>query len=184
MGGKGQGMADAESPPLDVGEVAAPRRKGGKRKLLFIILPILLLAGGGAALYATGMLDSLMGGGGGEGEHPAEVAEVHHEAPAPGIFFDLPDLLVNLSGTDRQVHYLKLSLSLELDSQADVAQIQRMMPRIVDGFQAFLRELRLEDLRGSAGLYRVREELLRRITLIVRPTPIRDLLLREMLVQR
>ena len=40
-------------------------------------------------------------------------------------------------------------------------RIEAVMPRIVDNFQIYLRELRLEDLRGSAGIYRLREELLR-----------------------
>ena len=37
------------------------------------------------------------------------------------------------------------------------------MPRIVDKFQIYLRGVRVEDLRGSDGMHRLREELLLRV---------------------
>ncbi len=160
-------------------ELPGERRRAfsGKRMVLLIVLPLLIISGGGAALYVTGLVDMLFAEAPVEDTGPSEPV-------GPGVFFDMPDMLVNLSTTERQPHFLKLSLSLELNGPQDVAQLQQMMPRIIDGFQAYLRELRLEDLRGSAGLHRIREELLRRVTTIAQPIQVRDLLLREMLVQR
>jgi flagellar FliL protein len=57
------------------------------------------------------------------------------------------------------------------------------MPRIIDNFQVYLRELRLDDLRGSAGIYRLREELLMRVNTAAQPVHVKDVLFREMLVQ-
>jgi len=57
------------------------------------------------------------------------------------------------------------------------------MPRIVDQFQSYLRELRVDDLRGSAGVMRLKEELLRRINVAAAPYPVKDVLLKEMIVQ-
>ncbi len=58
-----------------------------------------------------------------------------------------------------------------------------MMPRIIDNFQVYLRELRVEDLKGSAGMYRLREEMLIRVSAAVAPAKINDVLFKEMLVQ-
>ena len=90
---------------------------------------------------------------------------------------------MNLSSNGRKASYLKMSVSLELASQLDVARVQAVMPRIIDNFQVYLRELRVEDLKGSAGLYRLREELLRRVNAAAAPAKITDVLFKEMLVQ-
>ena len=163
-----------------------PRRKfSGKRLVLFILLPVLILVGGGVALMMSGLLDSLLGGGEEEMEETVAEGEEAHGEPAdgPGYFYDLPVMTVNLDTGERRQSFLSLSISLELDSFADTNAIQQVMPRIIDNFQIYLRELRLEDLRGSAGLYRLREELLRRVNHAVQPGHVRDVLFREMLVQ-
>ncbi|MFX9073467.1 flagellar basal body-associated FliL family protein, partial [Acinetobacter baumannii] len=60
---------------------------------------------------------------------------------------------------------------------------QQTLPRIIDNFQVYLRELRLDDLKGSAGMYRLREELLLRVNMAAQPVKIKDVLFKEMLVQ-
>lgn len=147
-----------------------PRRKfSGKKLVLFVILPLLLLIGGGTGVYFSGLLDG--------SDHAGSPAE-------PGVFFTLPDLLVNLNspGGHRQ-NFLKISVSIELSRQEDVAELEKVLPRIIDNFQIYLRELRLDDLRGSAGIYRLREELLMRISAAAAPVKVHDVLFREMLVQ-
>jgi flagellar FliL protein len=64
-----------------------------------------------------------------------------------------------------------------------VAQIQPLMPRVMDAFQSYLRELRPTDLDGSAGLYRLKEELTRRVNASVSPNCITALLFKEIVVQ-
>lgn len=158
-----------------------PKRSGGLKKILKIVLPLIVLGGAGIWLFASGMLDSLMGV---EDELETPRVEVEQRAgPTPGFFYELPDMVVNLNSGNRRQNFLKLSVSLELDSEQDVAAIERVLPRIVDNFQIYLRELRMEDLRGSAGLYRLREELLRRVSAAAAPAEIRDVLFREMLIQ-
>jgi flagellar protein FliL len=151
---------------------------GGKKKLIMIVggaVALLLVAGSG--LYFTGMLDSLLGR-----KHEAAAAEA--PPPKPLVFFDLPDFLVNLnSGGTKKASFLKLSVSLELEKQEDTARLQAVMPRIVDNFQIYLRELRIDDLRGSGGIYRLREELLARVNAAVAPVKVNDVLFKEMLVQ-
>jgi flagellar FliL protein len=149
---------------------------GGRKKLIIIAggaLILLLALGGGA--YFFGLLDRFIG-------HKAPVVEAV-QPPKPAVFFDLPDLLVNLNGAGRKASFLKLSVSLELDKQEDVPRLQSVLPRIIDNFQVYLRELRVEDLRGSGGIYRLREELLTRVNAAATPVKVTDVLFKEMLVQ-
>jgi len=78
---------------------------------------------------------------------------------------------------------LKIRVSLELSNADDIPRIQSVMPRIMDNFQVYLRELRIEDLKGSVGMYRLREELLARVNAAVAPAKVRDVLFKEMLIQ-
>lgn len=160
-------------------QVEVTRKSGlsGKKLVLFILLPLLLLGGGGGAAYVTGALDGLLG------KAAEEEAVAAEPAPVPSAFYDLPELLVNLSNEGRRVSYLKLSISLELPGEAAIARIEAVMPRIVDNFQVYLRELRTEDLQGSSGMQRLREELLTRVNLAAHPVVVRDVLFRQMLVQ-
>ncbi|HVA12244.1 MAG TPA: flagellar basal body-associated FliL family protein [Stellaceae bacterium] len=167
---------EIEAVPQAEGEADA-KKGGGKKKLIMIVGGVVgLLLVAGAGLYFTGMLDSVLG------HKKAVVAEA--PPPKPLVFFDLPDFLVNLnSGGTKKASFLKLSVSLELQKQEDTARLQAVMPRIVDNFQIYLRELRVDDLRGSGGIYRLREELLARVNAAVAPVKVNDVLFKEMLVQ-
>lgn len=175
-------VADVAEEEIDLDIDSEPYKKklSGKKIVLYIVLPILFLGGGGAGVLLSGVLD-------GGHEEPAAVS---HSAQAEGptvpaktVFFDLPELLVNLNSTGRRPNFLKMKVSLELASEMDASRVRELSPRIIDNFQVYLRELRVEDLRGSAGIYRLREELLARVNSAVRPTKVRDVLFRDMLVQ-
>jgi flagellar FliL protein len=102
----------------------------------------------------------------------------------PAIFVDMPEVLVNLSsGGSERTQYLKVKVVLELPDQALAAQIQPVMPRLMDTFQTYLRELRPTDLDGSAGLYRLKEELTRRVNAAIAPSRINAVLFKEIVVQ-
>jgi len=173
-------MAD-QAVTQDLGDVeieATPRGGlNGKKLVLFIILPLLLLLGGLAGAYFAGLLDPLLG------KHEEPVVEEHAPVVPQTVFFDLPQMLVNLNTGGKKNNYLKIAISLELSSQEDSVALQNLLPRVVDNFQVYLRELRVEDLRGSAGVQRLREELLLRVNNAVHPVVVRDVLFKEMLVQ-
>ena len=156
-------------------EEAPAKGKGGKLKklLLFVVAPLVLVVALGAGAFI--MLGSESDGMA-EGETPRQPTH------AP-IFYDLPDMLVNLNGSGRKLNFLKINVSLEVESEEDIPALKSMLPRIVDNFQVYLWELRIEDLRGSEGIYRLREELLRRVNMAVQPIRVNDVLFKEMLVQ-
>ena len=100
-----------------------------------------------------------------------------------GMYYEVPELAANLSTSTKKPIYLKLTLSLQMANETDRPKLDAMIPLIVDGFQNYLRELRVEDLAGSMGVYRMREELLIRAATIALPVEIKDVLFKEMLVR-
>lgn len=170
--------AIADDVDLDDDDGGSPKKKlSGKKIVLFFVLPLLLVGGSMAGLLFSGMF------GGSKQKEQASQAAAQAPAAPKLVFFDLPDMLVNLNTTGRRPVFLKIQVSLQLDSSADVARLQAMSPRIIDTFQVYLRELRVDDLRGSAGIYRLREELLARVNAVVSPVRVRDVLFKQMLVQ-
>lgn len=158
-------------------DIGGKKKFSGKKMILFIALPVLLIGGGAAFM--------LMSGGDKKAENAAQ-AEPAKTAPdviPKTVFFDLPEMLVNLNTNSRRPTFLKIHVSLELTSDQDAEYVKKMSPRIIDNFQVYLRELRVDDLRGSAGIYRLREELLARINMAVRPAKVKDVLFKEVLVQ-
>ncbi len=99
------------------------------------------------------------------------------------FFYDLPEMLVNLNTAGRPRSFLKILISLELASENDITTIESVLPRIVDNFQVYLRELRMEALQGVGGMARLRKELTDRVNSAVSPAQINDVLFKEMIVQ-
>lgn len=167
----------------DVNEAAGESGEGGegkgsgKKKLIIIVAAavlVLLLGGGGAYFFLFS--------GGDTSEDAAAEGDVQPVAPKPAVFYDLPEMTVNLS-TEGRTTYLKVQIALEVKDNAMVDRITPYLPRILDAFQVYLRELRPADLEGSAGLFRLKEELLRRINSSVYPAHVESVLFKEILVQ-
>ncbi len=177
-------MAKTPEPELDdenddADGDAAPKGRFSKKFLMIAgggaLLVVLLLGGGAYYFFFSGPSDA---------DKPKMVGNVVLPVVPPAVvFYDMPDLVVNIQSADSTPAYLKLSLALELAAPEEKPGIQVLMPRIVDQFQSYLRELRIDDLHGSAGVLRVKEELLRRVNAAAAPYPVRDVLLKEMIVQ-
>jgi len=205
--GKGKKGGDATVPAVSEpgAEGDTPPKK--KLPLLFIIIPaaVLVLGGGGGAAFflmqpkpaaaeAEGGHGEEKGGhekkeekkGGGHGAKEGEADPalgVIAEGPDGVTFYTLPDMVVNIQSPDGRPTFLKLKLTLEMQDHDLATTLQEESPRMQDMFQGFLRELRPEDLAGSAGSYQLRAEILRRVNLIAAPSKIDAVLIEEMLVQ-
>ena len=89
-----------------------------------------------------------------------------------------------LSGNvGERVQYLKIKVALEVKEEKQVEAIRPNLPRIADIFQTYLRELRPADLNGSAGLFRLKEELTRRVNAAVSPNEVSAVLFKEIVIQ-
>ncbi|MHC5652876.1 flagellar basal body-associated FliL family protein [Stappia sp. ICDLI1TA098] len=164
----------------DAAEAEATEGGGKSKKKLIIIAAaglVLLLGGGGGAAYFLGFL-----GGGTPAAVPAEGGAEAPPAQKPAVFYDLPEMTVNLS-TGGRATYLKVRIALEVVDSDVLSKIEPYLPRILDAFQVYLRELRPADLEGSSGLFRLKEELLRRINTAVYPARVEGVLFKEILVQ-
>jgi flagellar FliL protein len=165
----------AAAPEVEADEEApAAKRKLPLKLIIIAAAALVVVAGGGTGAYLA-----LSGGS----KEKTQEAKGQGSAPRAVAFLDLPDMLVNLSGTGERTQYLKMKIVLEVPDQALIAQIQPVMPRVMDAFQTYLRELRASDLEGSAGLYRLKEELTRRVNAAIEPARINAVLFKELLVQ-
>lgn len=165
-------MAENEEggAPAEGAEAAPPKNK---LKLIIIVVGVLAVLGGGAATWFFLFRHA-------EGEHHAEAAP----PPKPPAFVDVPDLMVNLAGSPgERVQYLRLKIVLELKEEKQVEAIKPTMPRVTDIFQTYVRELRPSDLNGSAGIFRLKEELTKRVNAAVAPIQVSAVLFKEVVVQ-
>lgn len=167
---------DTKADPPAGGEEVTPK-KGGKKKLILIAVPVLLI-GIGAGLWFSGILPGLLGMKKHDEHHAAENAK-----PATPIFVDLPDMIANLAGPSNKPSYIKLQARLEVFKQEDAEKVKAAIPRLQDMFQTYLREMRPEEMRNSAGTYRLREELLGRANVAVAPVKVNDVLFTQLLIQ-
>jgi flagellar FliL protein len=167
-------MSDPEEPAPEA-TAETPKAKG-KRKLILLAGIPLVLALAGAALWFGGVLPHLLGM-----DKPNGHAE---EAVVPPSYVDLPEMVANLnSGKSSRPSYVKLTARIEVPRPDDVIKVKAAMPRLQDLMQTYLREMRPEELRGSAGTYRLREELLVRANAAVAPAKVSDVLFTQMIVQ-
>ena len=176
----GQGMAKAKQAKTEDKDAEA---EGGeapatvKKKFALPSMKVMIIAGAGLVVLGGGSFAGWKFFGPKNDKPEVAVAK-------PATFVDLPEVLVNLSnaGSDR-TQYLKVKVTLEIPDKELVAQINPLMPRVMDAFQTYLRELRPTDLDGSAGLYRLKEELTRRVNTAVAPNKITAVLFKEIIVQ-
>ncbi len=153
------------------GEAAASKK--GKLKLIIAAVGFFVILGAGAGWFFF-----LRGG------HGEEAAHAEAAPPKPPSFVEMPDMMVNLvGGPGERVQYLKVKLVLEVKEEKQVETIKPALPRVTDLFQTYLRELRPSDLNGSAGLFRLKEELTKRVNSAVAPNQVSAVLFKEIVVQ-
>ncbi len=163
-------MADNDQADgaADVAEVSAPK---GKLKLIIAAALVLAVAGGAATWFFFL-------------RHHGEEAHAEAPPPKPPVYVEVPDLLVNLVGMPgERVQYLKVKVVLEVKEEKQVEAIKPALPRVTDLFQTYMRELRSSDLNGSAGLFRLKEEMTRRVNAAVSPNQVSAVLFKEIVIQ-
>lgn len=169
--------ADDEAELEEDGEEGEGAGKGSKKKLIIMIAAgVLLLGGGGAGAYFMGLF------GGSEPAVSADGTPVK-QPEVKNHIFSLPEVVVKLNSSGASAQYMKVTIALEVKDPAYEEEIKKLLPRVQDSFQVYMRELRPTDFEGSAGLIRLREELMRRINLSVFPSKVEAVLFKELILQ-
>jgi flagellar FliL protein len=170
----------ATAEPVKPDEAAASPepigKSDGRRRLILLATPAAAVAVIVPALWFTGLLPRLFG-------HAPVGQTAGESVPKVPIYVDLPEMVANLNSNPHRPSYVKLVARLEVTKQEDVERVKQVMPRLQDLFQTYMREMRPEELRGSAGTYRLREELIGRANLAAAPARISDVLFIQMLIQ-
>ncbi len=160
-----------ETDALSADIPSSPTKSGGPRRLMLFVGGPLLLAGLGAGLWFQGSASQLLG--------LTSRSGIRSQAP---ILIELPEMVANLNSDPRHSRYVKLRVRLETP-QANSATVNAALPKLIDVFQTYLREVRPDELQGALGTYRLRQELAARATIAVSPAKVTDVLFEEILVQ-
>lgn len=190
MAGKSEEAEGGATEGVDL-----PQKKvSGKKMAIILVLLLLLIGGGAGAAYFMGMFgakeEHAEEGEHGEKSEHAEAEEEHgggehgeEGASTAPVYFDMPAMVINLASTGRRPSYVRIRVQLLLNKEEERQKVTDNQPRIVDSFQTYLREVTMDELQGSAGLLRLREELLVRVNAAVAPINVKDILFQEILPQ-
>jgi len=162
----------AAEADIDDAEAASARTKKKLPIMLIAAIVAVVLIGGGAAAYFFFL------------SAPKSSSDELRLSELPDTFiFNLPTMTVNLNSDGDGEQFMKLTVALEVANEEMMKEIQPRMAKVVDAFQVYLRELRKSDLEGSAGIYRLKEELRRRVNVAIFPAQVESILFKEILVQ-
>ena len=163
-------MAETNESEVE-GEDDAPK-KGSKLPL--IIGLVLAIVGGAGGFYAvsSGMIL------GGE-SHAEEMHEdVEDVGDMPDIaFVEITPMVVSL-GQGNGGQHLRFRAQLEVPA-AHHSDVEKLLPRVVDVLNGYLRALEAGDLQDNAALVRLRAQMLRRVQIVTGAGRVNDLLIME-----
>lgn len=146
-----------------------PSKKSSRLPL--IIGVVLALAGGGGGYFAvsSGMI---LG---------AESEDVHAEEPVdalPDVAFIPVDPITVSMNSRSENHHLRFRAQLEVPAKFE-AEVQGVLPRVVDVLNGYLRALEAGDLEDQSALTRLRGQMLRRVQIVTGRGRVSDLLIME-----
>lgn len=159
-----------------------------KKKKLTKKKKIIIIGGAVVVLIIIGVVVMMLMGGGDkdalkEGDPNKDAQLGKHGKFEESVYLQMPDITVNLNSKSRRPHFINLKITLELGGKDDLPIVESQMPKIIDSFNTYLREIRREDLQGSAGLYRLEHELMLRLEKTLVQGKVTDILFREVIIQ-
>lgn len=155
---------------VDVPAVDVPAKKPWKRPAVLAGAAVVTLVCGGLGAFAYQRMES-----------PSEGHE-EVEAAKSSSYVEVPPLIVNLRGGSES-RFLKLRFIAVAANDETADEVKAKLPVVLDALQPFLRELRPEDLDGSAAVYRIKEEMMRRTNDAIGPDKVTDILIQDLVQQ-
>lgn len=148
-----------------------------RRVIIALVALVMLILGAVIGFVAGGAIGrSLIA------QKPVPAEAERAPPPNPDLFYDMPQILVALAGSDESDHVLRIQASLLCDSVGDKARVSAYSPRVIDVFQVYLRKLQVKDVRGPENLKKVRAELLPLINAAIAPAHVSDILFNNLVV--
>jgi flagellar protein FliL len=160
--------------PLAPDLALLPRKRWNGKRLTLLAIAVVILLGiavGGFTYFFNSPKES------------AEDAAAKAATDTKTVYVEAPDIFVNINAGQGKSRFLKLGITLQVKGSSNANDVKANLPRIVDSFQVYLRELRAEDLNGSAGMFLLKEELMRQVNVELAPVRIENILFKEMLLQ-
>lgn len=151
-------------------EEAESPKKGSKLPLILGVVLALVGGGGGYFAVSSGML--------GKSESQAKTKEEHTPDPLPDVSFVAVEPMVISLVTDELSEHLRFRAQLEVESKYQ-SDVEKILPRVVDVLNGYLRALEPRDLRDPMALTRLRAQMLRRVQIVAGAGRVRDLLIME-----
>lgn len=160
-------------PSTDAPDIVINKLSTKKKIIIAIIATIIILSSIGAYFFIKHHKEQVQ-----NTENEQKLKDANQE-----LFHDMDEMIVNLNSDSKNPSFMKLTITLDVEGKDNLDAVVKLIPRIKDVFQVYLRELRPSDMQGSIGLYKLREELLLRINKIVSPAIVKDILFKEVLIQ-
>lgn len=177
-------VSDEKTDDTPVDEAGAKKKSGKVRLIAIAVVAVGMLAGAGGVYWYMQR---------GTADHaeekqaeaaPEEGGEGHGAADADpsASYIEVAPMMVNLRGGGAQAKFVKVRfVVVAADGKTDA--VKARIPVILDALQPFLRELRPEDLNGSAAVFRIKEEMIRRSTEALGKGMVRDILIQDLIQQ-
>ena len=156
---------------------------GSKKKLIFILIGvlILLLAAGGGAYYFFVVKKKAEQKAVEESKAASLIKPVPDEAKI-GPMVEIKEFVVNIIGQDA-AHYVKASLSLELDKETTLDEVNKRMPQIRDAILLLISNKTFEELQDIQGKNQVKAELKSKINAFLKSGQVSNVYLTDFVVQ-
>lgn len=159
------------------------KQKKASNKLMLIIGVSTICAIGGGGIFFTPLGHKLLGKEENKDIKEEKKSEKELEKEAMDVtFLPLPELTINLRSKDK-TRILRSTFVLAIANEKEREHINHFIPVIVDQFNTFLREMEATDLQGAAGIERISQEMLTRINQITAPLKVKEVLVRDFLIQ-
>lgn len=152
-------------------------QEGGKSKtMLFVAIGVVvLLVAVGAAAYLLGARSAQ--------NAVEEVAVEETEKPeGVGPMVDVKDFIMNILDKN-ETRYLKASITLELENEETVVEVNERMPQIRDSILLLIGSKTFAELNDLQGKLQLRAEIIVRLNKLLKKGKIKGIYFTEFVVQ-
>ena len=155
---------------------------GGRKKLVVMVAAVLvLLLAGGAAWYFL-VYKKAEAARQAEASKAAAIAKTVPEEAQIGPMVEIKEFVVNIIGQDVS-HYVKASMSLELDREATLDEVNKRMPQIRDAILLLIGNKTYEELQDIQGKNQVKAEVKSKINSFLKTGKVNNVYLTDYVVQ-